>query len=100
MIGRFACGFILMTEVTPTRHQAIVGTIYMTSDVIATLYVTLFLRFVSNDASTVIWIGLGLNIVAVIGAIWLVESPGWLLTQGCQGEAIKALNYIAKFNGV
>ena len=52
----------------------------MTSDVIATLYVTLFLRFVSNDASTVIWIGLGLNIAAVIGAFWLVESPGWLLT--------------------
>ena len=92
LVGRFACGFILLTEVTPTKHQGAVGTAYLVLDVLATLYVTLFLRFVSNNASIIVWIGLVLNIVALVGAFWLVESPGLLVTQGCQEEAIKALN--------
>lgn len=50
LIGRFTCGFVLLTECIPKRHQAIVGGAFAVSDTIATLYVTFFLRYVSNDA--------------------------------------------------
>lgn len=99
IIGRFACGFILLTETTPKKLQAIVGTIYMTADVLATLYITIFLRYISNNGMTLVWIALALNIIVVIGIYWLVESPSWLVSQGRADEAIEALQYIARVNG-
>ena len=99
LVGRFACGFILLAEVTPRKHQAAAATSLITADVMATLYATFFLKYVSNDAGYIIWIGLGLNVLAVLGSFLLVESPSWLVSQGCQEDAIKALCYIAKFNG-
>ena len=71
----------------------------MVGDGIATLYVTFFLRYISNDVTTIIWIGLVLNIVACIMSFWIVESPIWLVSVGRNEEAIKNLNFIAKMNG-
>ena len=36
----------------------------------------------------------------VLDALFLPESPIWLLNQGRTKDAIKALNYIGRFNGV
>jgi hypothetical protein len=80
LVGRFACGFILLTEVTPSKHQAAVGTAFMTLDIMATLYVTVFLKFVSNNANYIVWIGFGMNALTVMGSYWLVESPCWLVS--------------------
>jgi len=71
----------------------------MIGDVVATLYITFFLRYISNDAFTIIWIGFSLNIVAFIMSFWIVESPVWLVSVGRNDEAIKNLKYIAKLNG-
>lgn len=67
---------------------------------IATLYVTFFLRYISNDSATLIWIGFALNGVAVILGWFCVESPAWLVSIDRKDEAIKRLNYMAKMNGV
>ena len=64
-----------------------------------TFYITLFLRFVSNDSSTAIWIGFAINVLACIGGFFLVESPAWLLSVDREADAMKALMYIAKVNG-
>jgi len=71
----------------------------MIGDVVATLYITFFLRYIDNSAKALIWIGFAINIVAFIFSLWIVESPSWLASVGRKEEAIKNLKYIAKVNG-
>jgi len=47
-----------------------------------------------------IWVAFGINIVTAVLGFWLVESPAYLLQKGDKNGAIKALNYVAKINGV
>ncbi len=100
LIGRFACGFVMVTETLPKKHQAFAGTAMMIGDVVATLYISFFLRYISSEASIILWIGFALNILGCIMAYWLVESPAWLVSVNRKEEAIEKLNYIAKFNRV
>ena len=65
----------------------------------ATLYVTFYLRYISNNAQSLIWVGFALNIIAFIMTFWIVESPSWLVSVGRKEEAIKNLKFIAKMNG-
>ena len=99
LIGRFTCGFVLLTESLPKKHQMMGGTISMIGDVVATLYVTFYLRYISNNVNSLIWVGFSLNIVAFIMTFWIVESPAWLVSVGRKAEAIKKLQFIAKMNG-
>ena len=99
LIGRFTCGFVLLTESLPKKHQMMGGTISMIGDVVATLYVTFYLRYISNNVNSLIWVGFSLNIAAFIMTFWIVESPAWLVSVGRNAEAIRKLQFIAKFNG-
>ena len=54
----------------------------MIGDCAATLYITFYLRFISKDIHPLIWVGFGLNILSVISAYWIVESPPWLVSVG------------------
>ena len=99
MIARFTCGFVLATECLPKKHKVLGGTLIAICDGLATLYITFFLRYISNNVNTIIWIGFSLNIVAFIMTFWIVESPAWLVSVGRKAEAIKNLSYIAKING-
>lgn len=69
-------------------------------DTIATLYITALLRLVTNDARTITWIGIAINIVAFIMVLFLTESPTWLAALGHEEHAARGFAYIAKFNGV
>ena len=72
----------------------------MVLDTFATVYITLFFRYISKDATTLIWIGFAINIVTCVLIFWIVESPSWLISQGRKVDAIKTLETIAKLNGV
>lgn len=100
LIGRFACGFVLFTESLPKAYQSMMGAMYAVGDIFATYYITFFLRYISNDANTLIWIGFAINILACICGFFLVESPAWLLSSGNKAGAIKNLEKIARINGV
>ena len=100
LLGRFTAGFILLLESVPQKHKALAGTALAVGDTAAQLYVTFFLRFISRDSQTVIWIGMGLNFVALIATFWNVESPAWLVSVGETEKAKKNILYIAKFNGI
>ena len=100
LIGRFTCGFVLLTESLCSSHKAIAGTVLLTMDVAATLYVTVYIRFIAHNTQSVIWIGMALNIISFIANLWSVETPAWLLAVGDIEQAKKNLRYIAKFNGV
>ena len=100
LIGRFTCGFVLLTESLCNKDKALAGTALLTMDVAATLYVTFYLRFISINCETLIWIGFVFNVVSFIANLWNVETPAWLLSVGEIERAKKSLAYIAKWNGV
>ena len=99
LIGRFIFGFTLLTEVTPSKHQAIAGTLFQALDAVAPLYITLFISQISNKTIVLVWVGLALNVLCCIGAYFLVESPAWYNTMGDKQKAIETIQYIARFNG-
>ena len=71
----------------------------MIGDVVATLYVTFYLRYISNNVNSLIWVGFVLNVTAFIMTFWIQESPAWLVSVGKNAEAIRKLAFIAKMNG-
>ena len=89
----------MLTELSPNKHQAIVGTLFCALDAAATLYITFFIAIISNNINILVWIGFGLNILCCIGGYFIVESPAWLNTFGDKQKAIETIKYIAKFNG-
>ena len=82
------------------KNKAVVGTTLLTMDVMATLYVTFYLRFIDISVKPIIWIGFSLNIISLIASFWNVESPAWLLSVGEVEKAKKNIMYMAKWNGV
>ena len=100
LIGRFSTGFVLLTESMPNSHKASAGTALLVGDVVATLYVTFFIRYISVNCYIIVWIGFGLNVFSLIASFWNVESPAWLLSVGETEKAKKSFMFIAKFNGV
>ena len=99
LIGRFTTGFVLLTELTPKRHQAIVGASLMIGDSAATLYITAYLR-VTQSATGMVWIGFVFNIISLIGIMFLTESPEWLVSVGRTSEGLRIMQKVAKINGV
>ena len=71
----------------------------MVGDIVATMYISFWLRYISNNANDLIWVGFAVNTLAGILGFFLVESPAWLLSVGRKQDAIKALKYVAKMNG-
>ena len=69
-------------------------------DCVATMYVTFYLRFISNNVDSLIWAGFTINIVTVIAALFLVESPAWLVSVGETQWMESSVKYVAKFNGI
>ena len=43
---------------------------------------------------------MGLNVVAIIGQYFLIESPAWLVSVGESKLAQDSVSYVARFNGV
>ena len=100
LIGRFTCAFVLLTESLCERHKVLTGTLLLTMDAAATMYVTAYIRYVTINAQSLIWIGFTLNLISFIFNLWSCENPAWLVEVGEIEHAIKNLNYIAKFNGI
>lgn len=100
MIGRFTCGFVLLTELVPERYQTFVGTALMCGDSAATLYLTFYYRFISKKSYAIFWVGLFLNILTFITTLFVPESVKWLISVKQYRRAKEGLYRIAKFNGI
>ena len=100
MIGRFTSGFVLLTESVAKKHKVTIGAALATGDVATSIYITFYLRYISKNIHTLIWIGLVMNVIVVIASYWNVESPSWLASVGQTEMAKRNILWIAKFNGV
>jgi len=80
LIGRFTCGFVLLTELCPERYGTFVGTALMCGDSAATLYITFYYRFISKDSYPIFWVGLFLNVLTFFTTMFVPESAKWLIS--------------------
>lgn len=80
LIGRFTCGFVLLTELCPERFATFVGTALMCGDSAATLYITFYYRFISKNSYSIFWAGLFLNVLTFFTTLFIPESAKWLIS--------------------
>lgn len=99
-IGRFTCGFVLLTELVPEKSASLAGTSYMIGDAVCTLYYTFYFRYISKDSLPLWWVSLFLNVVGFGLTFFIPESPKWLVSQGQYQQAKRNFKKIAKMNGV
>ena len=100
LVGRFQSGFVLLNEFVPKKYQVLASTLFLCFDTISTWYLSFYMRYISNVANQVVWIGFGCNLFAIATGYFLHESPTWLVTQDREEEAIEILEKVAKTNGV
>ena len=100
LIGRFTMCFVMLTECTPKKYQALIGSCFQIGDCMATLYITFYFRFLSHNMQALIWFGFAMNLVGCVLSLWIVESPAWLVSIGDVEKAKASLAFIAKFNGI
>lgn len=80
LIGRFTCGFVLLMELFPERYAALVGTALQCGDSAATLYLTLYYRYISKKSYAIFWVGLFLNFLTFSATFFIPESVKWLIS--------------------
>jgi hypothetical protein len=77
--GRSTIGHIYMQEFIPQRAKTVVGTIYSTADALVFMIITVYFAWFAKNWIYITYIGFVLCILCVIGAIFLPESPKFLL---------------------
>lgn len=97
--GRMACGFLLLLEMVPKRNQAWVGASLMVAEGSCQIIWTIYFVWISRNAFYFIYFTVGLNVVAVIGCVYICESPRYLFGMEKFDECRKAMVYIAMRNG-
>lgn len=78
IIGRMACGFLLMMELVPTKNQAAVGASLMVAEGCVQIVWTAYFVFISQNSVPFLWFITILNFVTAIVCFWIVESPRYL----------------------
>ena len=90
--------YVWSSECVPFARRSKAFTIINVFDCVPTLVTGLFYLFIGRDWFTIYLINVIISITGFVLAFVCPESPRWLLYNNRQGEAIAALNYIAKFN--
>lgn len=78
VIGRMACGFLLLMEIVPKKFQTWVGTAIMISEGASQIIWTIYFAFISRNGFYFVYFATGLNFVALVGCLYIVESPRYL----------------------
>jgi len=98
--GRMACGFLLLIEMVPKRNQAWVGAALMIAEGSCQIICTIYFVWISRNAFYFIYMTIALNVLALVGCLYLVESPRYLFGMEKFDECRQALISIAFRNGV
>jgi MFS family permease len=100
VIGRMSCGFFLLMEQVPLRHQSLVGAALMVCEGSTVLFWTAYFVWISKNAFFLIWFTLGINVFAALGTFYILESPRYLFGMEKYEKARQVLVVYAKRNGV
>jgi hypothetical protein len=65
-------------EIVPKRFQTWVGTAIMISEGLSQIIWTIYFAFISRNAFYFVYFTAGSNFVALVGCVYIVESPRYL----------------------
>lgn len=100
VIGRMACGFLLLMEIVPRKYQTWVGTALMISEGSSTILWSIYFVAIDKNAFYFVYFTIGLNVVAILGVFYVVESPRYLFGMEKFDECRIVLKTIANRNGI
>ena len=100
VIGRMACGFLLLMELVPRKYQTWVGTGVMIIEGLGQIIWTIYFAFISRNAFYFIYFAAALTLIALVGTLYIVESPRYLFGIEKFEECKKVLCTIAARNGI
>jgi MFS family permease len=100
IIGRMACGFLLLLEIMPRRHQPMVGASLMVAEGACLIIWTGYFVWISKNAFWFLWFTIILNLIGLIGCAYLTESPRYLYGMERFEDCRKTLKVIATRNGI
>lgn len=98
--GRMACGFLLLIEMVPKKNQAWVGAAVMIAEGFCGIIWTAYFVLISRNAFYFIWFCVALTVIALVGTLYIVESPRYLYGMEKYNECRQAMISIAFRNGV
>ena len=81
------------------RHRPTVLALGTTIEGFSLLFVTLYFMYISNDWRYWYYMVLVIQVIVIIGLLWLPESPDFLFAKGRFAESRDVILYIARFNG-
>ena len=95
-----ACGFLLLVEMVPKKNQAWVGAAVMIAEGFCGIIWTAYFVLISRNAFNFIWFCVALTVIALVGTLYIVESPRYLYGMEKYNECRQAMISIAFRNGV
>jgi len=98
--GRMACGFLLLLEMVPKKNQSWVGAFLMVAEGSTQIIWTIYFVWISKNAFYFVYFTIILNFIALVGCIYITESPRYYFGMERYEECKKVLVTIAKRNGV
>ena len=79
--GRFALGYLFLTEFMPEKYESWVGSGMLRLETAMTIYLTIYYRYISKDLMPLSYTGLALNLISnLLMLAWVPESVRWLVS--------------------
>lgn len=93
--GRTVTGYVYLMEFLPEQCKIIVTTTWMVVDGLVCLILTVYFEAISQHYIFIFQVGLILTGIGIVGiALYLPESPLWLLKQGEVDKAVTIMETI------
>lgn len=99
-VGRMSLCILFLMELIPNNNKPFCGTTVVLNNAATYLYCAIYFWQISIEWKWLECFATGITLICAIGALFLPESPKFLITQKKYNEARKSLSYISKFNGV
>lgn len=96
-VGRVG-GYIYLLDLTPVKQQTYTGMSLFAVNTTCGIWVCVYFAFISKQWQWFYLVGIFFNLVSVVGAYFLPESPKYLHSQGKWDELRVSMNVIAKVN--
>ena len=95
---RLQVGYNYLIELFSVDRQVLVGLGWCITDALVYVITTLYFWKINHEWQKYFSFVLCANLIGLIGAVWLPESPRMLQALGRENEAMDSLNRIAKIN--
>lgn len=98
-VGRMSLCILYLLELIPSKSKAFCGNAVVLNNAATYLLCALYFWQISQHWEYLEYFAAGMTLLCIFVAVFLPESPKYLLTKKKYEQAHQALNLIAKVNG-